>query len=243
MGKNKLIIFDMGNTLLDFHSGKHTDNEKDNIGIRNIQKYLFEKHNISFSEKSIKEGFIDIWYGDFYKREQLIELDVSEYFNDFLEENQCYDKNMDSLELMREFYKPYMEEVIVNHGAKKVMEKLNNDFYIGVLSNCILYDEIYKEVFLRKGLKQYIDKFIFSYSRKIRKPDERLFREMIDFFKIAPQNIYMVGDNICADIIPAKILGMKTIWYNKKRVISEYKDIIDYEIESLEEILEICKIY
>lgn len=35
----KLIIFDMGNTLLHFHSGKNTDEEKDVMGLRMV-KYL-----------------------------------------------------------------------------------------------------------------------------------------------------------------------------------------------------------
>lgn len=36
----KLVVFDMGNTLLDFHAGKHSDEEKDMIGCKNILKRI-----------------------------------------------------------------------------------------------------------------------------------------------------------------------------------------------------------
>jgi len=40
MEKQKLFIFDMGNTLLDFHSGIHTDEEKDELGLSHMSKCL-----------------------------------------------------------------------------------------------------------------------------------------------------------------------------------------------------------
>ena len=56
----------------------------------------------------------------------------------------------------------------------------------------------------------------------------------------------MAGDRIDNDIVPAKALGMKTIWIKQGfgrywRKTTEYEQA-DYEVDNLSEILEICKI-
>jgi FMN phosphatase YigB (HAD superfamily) len=51
----------------------------------------------------------------------------------------------------------------------------------------------------------------------------------------------MIGDRIDNDIIPAKEIGMKTIWikrgFGKYWNISNENEKADYEVDSLEEIL------
>lgn len=217
----KLIIFDMGNTLIDFHSGEHTDDEKDIIGLANMSRYLKQSHGIECSIESLKNDFLDKWYGDFYMREQLVELDVSKYVEDYLSINGFDEIKVDSFKLMREFYDQYINEVIANEGAYDALMELSNNYHIGVISNCILYDDYYVESFEKLGLGNFIDKFIFSYSRQIRKPDKRLFLEMLSHFDIEPKDAYMVGDSPDADMMPAIELGMKTVQYHKanKKVV------------------------
>ncbi len=223
----------MGNTLLDFHNGNHTDQEKDLIGIENMSCYLNNNYNISVSSNSIKENLIDRWYSDFFKRKSLIELDINEYVSEFLILIGKDSIEIDSFELMTEFYRAYIDEVIVNNGAIQTLKKLHGNINIGVISNCILFDEIYEQIFLKVGLGRYINKYIFSYSRKIRKPDKRLFNEMLEYFNVLPHESIMVGDNINADLLPAKELGMQTILYSKKHFKNEF---IDYSISNFEEI-------
>jgi len=131
----KLVIFDMGNTLLDFHNGVHTDEEKDLMGTENISKYMKSKHNISVSSVTVKSELIDKWYSDFYKRETLIELDVNVYISEFLSTIGTENLEINGMELMTEFYKPYIEEVVVNIGAIQALLELHGKIKIGVISN------------------------------------------------------------------------------------------------------------
>lgn len=227
----KLVIFDMGNTLLDFHGGEHTDEEKDIIGCHNMSAYLKLNHNIDVSPSHVKADLIDKWYSDFYLRKKLIELDVCIYVKAFMKSINHDDVKVDCKALMTQFYKPYMEEVLVNDGALEALKTLGSKINIGVISNCILFDELYMKTFDEQGLSQYIDKFIFSYSRQIRKPDKRLFQEMLDHFNIKASEAIMIGDSYAADIEPAKEIGIKTIWFSNEKRDGHSADLV---IDSLE---------
>lgn len=226
----KLVIFDMGNTLLDFHSGMHTDEEKDVMGTAFMSKYLMDKHKISISSDTIKSELIDKWYADFYKREELVELDINKYITVFLGGIGFASLDINSKAFMTAFYKAYIDEVVVNIGALEALAKLDGKIKIGVISNCILFDQIYEEIFEQKGLAAHINKFIFSYSRQIRKPDKRLFDEMMVYFNVVAEEVVMIGDSYKSDLKPAKELGMKTILYCKEK---GYNANVDFVITNL----------
>ena len=214
----KLIVFDMGNTLLNFHAGEHTDQEKDIMGCKNMSFYLREKHNIDVTASMIKTDLIDEWYSDFYKRKALIELDVCVYVNDFLKTLGFESGSVNCRELMNAFYKPYMDEVVITDGALESVMAVKELMHVGVISNCILFDDFYEQTFKKSGLSNYIDNYIFSYSRQIRKPDKRLFNEMLDYHTCKAEDAIMVGDSYSADILPAKELGMKTIHFTSEPI-------------------------
>jgi len=233
----KLIIFDMGNTLLDFHKGPYTDEAKDMIGLEAMRDYLYDNHQVQVSLKDLKDHFLDPWYGDFYKRDLLVELDVRVYVK-ALFKTLNLDCPVDYYLLMKAFYSQYMKDVCVNEGALDLLKALDGDYKIGVISNCILFDDLYKEVFVSKGLDAYIDHYIFSYSRQIRKPDPRLFQECLDHFQVAAGEAVMVGDSLKADMAGAKQVGMTTIWYKDT---DHETDLVDYKIKKLIECIGVMK--
>ena len=71
---------------------------------------------------------------------------------------------------------------------------------------------------------------LFTGEPDVRKPDLKAFQQVIDYFKILPNNIYFIGDQEDMDIIPAKKLGMKTIIVGKE---SKYAD---FQINSIKEL-------
>lgn len=231
MKEIQFLIFDMGNTLLDFHSGKHTDDEKDQMGLANMQKYLLENHNINISVRDLDDGFFKLWINDFHIRKQGVELDVEVYLKQFFDELNLVHAEVDYYQLMKCFYKPYLEEVKINDNALKIVNELSRIYKIGVISNCILYDEIYVELFEQLGFD--IDEYIFSYNRGFRKPNERLFVEMFEKLGVKPEYGMMIGDNINADLLPAKELGMVTVLYKKEFKGSHF---VDHRIENFFEL-------
>jgi len=238
--KNKLVIFDMGNTLLHFHKGIFSDDEKDLIGLTLLSSYLEKKYQIEISISQLKTEFLDKWYDDFYlRKEKLIELDFNKYLKDIIDLNGFKDFNINYFKCMEIFYSQYIEDSVSSEGALEVLKYLKSKGYtIKIISNCILHDDIYKNVFKKHNFDVFIDEYIFSYSRKIRKPNLLLFKEAIRDYKGDIKDVIMVGDSLEADINPAQKLGYKGVWLTNGKVNTT--DIIPWE--TIDEFPEIYKL-
>ena len=227
----KVILIDMGNTLLDFHSGKHTDAEKDLLGLEKISSYLFKNFQVTISVEELKYNFLEKWYSDFYIREQeLIELDVRKYLNSALAKKFLELSEIDCEKVMKEFYSHYKDEVIVANNALeflRYLKKMNKQ--VGIISNCILYDSIYIDIFKSVNLDKYIDEYFFSYKIGHRKPSKEIYQSALERFQVLPEEVVMIGDSLKADIIGAKKNGIKTIWYNKSN--KKNVDNIEFDLE------------
>lgn len=243
MEEIKLVIFDMGNTLLNFHTDNKSDEEKDEIGLQRLEAFLQEKFDIKIDWRELEKAFMVAWYSDFYIREQdLVELNVDDYLNNALKEYGVILSEIQCLEAMKCFYSDYKEHVIVNSNGQALLKKLKSSgISIGVISNCILQDEIYKEIFQYVGISKYIDQYVFSYSNNCRKPSLKLYKKMVSNFDIRSEEVLMIGDNLKADIEPAQKLGFRTIWYNPKCKRNDLQMNIEKEINDFKELFNIFK--
>ena len=74
----------------------------------------------------------------------------------------------------------------------------------------------------------------------IAKPDRLIFERAIELAGCQLQNAVMVGDRLDNDIIPAKALGLKTVWIRKG--LARYqnvdfgKNIADWIIDTLSDL-------
>ena len=91
------------------------------------------------------------------------------------------------------------------------------------------------------GLRQYFDVIAASAEIGYAKPDKEIFEKAFELAKCTAAESMMVGDRLDNDIIPAKSLGMKTVWI--KNGLAQHQNIelgegvADYQIHSLSEIL------
>ena len=75
------------------------------------------------------------------------------------------------------------------------------------------------------------------------KPDIRIFEYALDKANCIPQEACMIGDRLDNDILPAKSLGMKTVWIKQgfgalQKPLSKSEEP-DYTINNLTELLKI----
>ena len=90
-------------------------------------------------------------------------------------------------------------------------------------------------------LRQYFEVIAASAEIGYAKPDKEIFEWAIKLAGCTAQESVMVGDRLDNDIIPAKSLGMKTVWV--KNGLAKYqnadlgKDVADHQISSLSELL------
>ena len=75
------------------------------------------------------------------------------------------------------------------------------------------------------------------------KPDKKIFEMALNRAGCRPERAMMIGDRIDNDIIPAKKLGMKTIWikqgFGKYWNITNDEEKADYEVDNLTAICDI----
>lgn len=93
------------------------------------------------------------------------------------------------------------------------------------------------------GLLEYFDVIAASAELGAAKPDKLIFEKAFTLAGCQPQNAVMVGDRLDNDIIPAKELGMGTVWIRKGLAIHQPlalgKDCADWIIEDLSDLKEI----
>ena len=91
------------------------------------------------------------------------------------------------------------------------------------------------------GLRQYFEVIAASAEIGYEKPDKEIFEWTFKHAGCSAQESVMVGDRLDNDIIPAKAVGMKTVWV--KNGLAKYqnadlgKGVADHQISSLSELL------
>ena len=136
-----------------------------------------------------------------------------------------------------------VEDEILYCETEVCLRKLSEKYNIGVIANQSLATEKRMKEF---GILKYIKLVIASAEEGVAKPDKRIFEIALNRANCKSQHAVMVGDRIDNDIVPAKALGMKTIWikqgFGKYWKISSEREQADYEVDNLSEVLQIFSV-
>ncbi len=103
----------------------------------------------------------------------------------------------------------YINEEVLYEDAVPCLKQLSKKYKIGVIANQSLGTA---ERLQQHGILQFIDLVIASAEEGVAKPDPRIFQIALERSGCKPENAVMIGDRIDNDIVPAKGIGMKTIW-------------------------------
>ncbi len=91
------------------------------------------------------------------------------------------------------------------------------------------------------GMLQYFDVIAASAEMGYAKPDKEIYEKAFELAGCIAQESVMVGDRLDNDIIPAKAIGMRTVWV--RNGLAKYQDagfgenVADYQINTLSELL------
>ena len=90
------------------------------------------------------------------------------------------------------------------------------------------------------GLLKYFDVIAASAELGVSKPNKLIFEKAIELAGVPAYNAVMVGDRLDNDIIPAKAVGMKTVWIRKGLSIYQNiefgKNIADWVVDTLSDL-------
>lgn len=133
-------------------------------------------------------------------------------------------------------WKSQYEELYTD--SKDCLKRLSRNYEIGIIANQPLGTS---ERLENLGVRKYIDLVIASAEEGVSKPDKRIFEIALERSGCKPENAVMIGDRIDNDIVPAKQLGMKTIWvkqgFGSFWNIMDESENADIEVNNLSDIL------
>lgn len=119
------------------------------------------------------------------------------------------------------------------------LEKLHNDYKIGIVANQSLGSRQRLERF---EILKYIDVVVASAEEGVAKPDKRIFEIALERAGCKPEEAVMVGDRLDNDIVPANEIGMFTIWIKqgnwKDACPRHEKEQPDMTVKNLHELCE-----
>lgn len=141
-----------------------------------------------------------------------------------------------------ELPKWHKEDEILYCDTTKCLEILSGRYKIGIIANQSLGTKTRLE---QHGILQYIDLVIASAEEGVAKPDKRIFELALNRSNCKPGDAVMIGDRIDNDIVPAKLMGMRTIWikqgYGQYWNITDDAEKADRMVHSLIEICNVLK--
>ena len=231
MTKYQHIFFDLDNTLWDFDRSSILAFDKIyeifnliNYGIPSAKDFhtTYFDHNNRLWDL-YRKGEID---KDFLKIERF-RLPLKDY--GIVDEKLSID--------LGESYTDYAARLVAL--VPNTMEVLNHlkekNYKIHLITNGFL--EVQSIKMQASGLDKMIDSSFISEVVGFKKPDHRIFFHAMNEVGGNIENSVMIGDDLSVDIIPAKEIGMKHIYFNRKKI--SHNEKLDYEIYDL---IEICDI-
>lgn len=134
----------------------------------------------------------------------------------------------------------HKEDELLYADSFKSLNFLSGKYKIGIVANQSLGT---KERLEEHGILQYIDLVIASAEEGVAKPDRRIFEIALERACCKAQEAIMIGDRIDNDIIPAKSIGMYTIWI--KQGFGQYWNVMQDDEKAdlvVRNLTEICNI-
>ena len=133
-------------------------------------------------------------------------------------------------------WSPLYEELYPD--TMECLRILKKKYKLGIIANQIPGAEKRLE---EMGIRRYFDVIVSSAEEGVAKPDPRIFNIALIRAGCTPEQAIMIGDRIDNDIVPAKQMGMKTVWI--RQGVGRYWNIQGdsetpgYEVNNLSELL------
>lgn len=124
--------------------------------------------------------------------------------------------------------------------ARPCLNKLHQHYSLGIIAN---QPPGTRERLHRHGILQFFDLIVASAEEGLSKPDRRIFETALQKSGCAPDQAVMIGDRIDNDILPARQLGIHTVWVRQGFwqywKITNEAERPDYQVDNL---AELCKL-
>ena len=221
MPRFSLITFDCYGTLIDWESG-----------MKNALRNLTKRRNISFDIESLPERYIEIELEiekeSYRKYKEVLGLGVRRLFEEkgimlSSEEEKIFADSINT-------WPPFNE-------TTEVLRKIKEKYKLAILSN--IDEDLIKHSIKLIGVE--FDGVITAEQVKSYKPSHGHWKRMMDVFKIPKENVLHVAASYVHDIVPAKELGFRVAWINRKNETPKGNIKPDYKFRDLRPLIRLLE--
>lgn len=188
--------------------------------MKNALRNLTKRRNISFDIESLPERYIEIELEiekeGYRKYKEVLGLGVRRLFEEkgimlSSEEEKIFADSINT-------WPPFNE-------TTEVLRKIKEKYKLAILSN--IDEDLIKHSIKLIGVE--FDGVITAEQVKSYKPSHGHWKRMMDVFKIPKENVLHVAASYVHDIVPAKELGFRVAWINRKNETPKGNIKPDYE--------------
>ncbi|WP_224087342.1 haloacid dehalogenase type II [Nostoc sp. MS1] len=194
--KYEALTFDCYGTLINWEEG-----------ILTSIKPVLQGHNINLAEEKILEIFAEfeseLEQGEYITYREVLKGVVSKFGDRF--NFQPTDDELNSLANSLQYWQPFSDTVAA-------LKSLKQKFKLIIISN--VDNDLF--AFSAKHLQVEFDEVITAEQVKSYKPSLNNFRQAIERIGIPQEKILHVAASIYHDVVPAKSLGISTVWVNRR---------------------------
>lgn len=225
----KDILFDLDDTLFDFHADERVALEKTfaELGIHLDNAVCARYSEINQAQwKALELGEITRAQVKLRRFEQL--------FEELGQEKELADRAA----LL--YPKRLAEDFHFMEGAPELLEKLGGDYRMFLVSNGNL--SVQEGRLEKSGIGSYFSGIFISEVLGAEKPDRRFFDLAFAQIKnFDPAQAVIVGDSLSSDIKGGNNAGVRTIWFNPKGLTNTSQARADYELRALKNLPELLR--
>ena len=110
----------------------------------------------------------------------------------------------------------------LDDNALNLLTRLGEMYPLILITNFDLSSTVDK-ILDMTGTTFFFDKVVISEFFGFCKPHERIFREAIESYNLAPHEITVIGDDVLTDVWGAKRIGLNSIWLNNNHMSYPFK--------------------
>ena len=164
-------------------------------------------------------------------------IDIVVLSNDVEYTKNTYKLDIDEEQIMKEWsdlaIKEYAENVNLKKGVKEFLDYLKNkNVHLAIATSC--NEEMFKPCLERYGIVSYFEHFYTSQNLKINKSNTNFFKEILNEYKIEPDQILFFEDSL-ASMKCAKSLGFNVVAVMDKKWEKQKEEIIASSDDQIED--------
>lgn len=178
-------------------------------------------------------------------------INADEFIEAFVSENCIIQPKLDVFKLLSVKFSiepetetkmlKYFDESFQNYskrfdGVLECMDYLKSE---GVKIACVTNgrDFFQRNKIKALGLETFFDTIVTSGELSVKKPDPYIFNVALEKLGAKAEESVFIGDNLKADMEPAKKLGMNTVWVSAD--INSKPKFVDYQLSSFSQFIDI----